>query len=147
MNAGDCLELTVVNKLPADSRARRYGAPRMPDIVSLNVDRGDDDQKTGAYIVNAHGLNLPSRRLRRSSRLALSVPLPTTLSRRDYGAPFGVNPTGALQPSEAGGDHPSSELITVYAGTMIANWDALDKTLAAPRQCYSPVGWLSLIHI
>lgn len=141
MNAGDCLELTIVNKLPADSRARRYGAPRMPDIVSLNVDRGDDDQKTGAYIVDAHGPNLASKRLRRSNRLALSVPLPTTLSRRDYGAPFGVNPTGALHSSDGAGDHPSSELITLYAGTMIANWDALDKTLAAPGQCYSPVGW------
>lgn len=139
MNAGDCLEMTIVNALPKDDPKRRFGAPRMPDIVSLNVDRGGPDTPSGSYAIDAHGDNLAARALRRSNRLALTIPAPTTMNRRDFGAPFGLNPTGALWP--AGSGKPNVERVTFYAGTMGADWAALDARLEKSGVCGAAKGW------
>jgi manganese oxidase len=121
VNAGDCVQLTILNALIGRGEGRgladAMGDPEMPRIVPLNVEpRWSSGTPVNPAIGEASPLhNQPlvytqedDIALRPSSRLALSLPLPVFNEMHSYGRPFGGNRTLAL--SGIGSDDPSTIL-------------------------------------
>lgn len=101
VNAGDCVNLAVLNALRewpvGDPRGLLddLGDARMPPIVPLNVEPvwqktpgGDNEPATFEQVETVN--------VRPSSRLALSFPLPVLNHFQNVSKPFGGNGTGAL---------------------------------------------------
>lgn len=129
VNAGDCFTLRVLNALPAAAQGGagpdQPGDARMPPIVPLNTDRGGW-REFGRYDAAMHASDGV---LRPSSKLAVSLPLTTTVNRKDTPAPFGLNEKAALPSSTPF----AASNTTYFAGTMISDWLPLEHGLRAPN--------------
>ena len=103
VNAGQCLQLAVVNDLPSDTASDRRGDAPMPRIVPLNVDRdragSDADGTPDDPLYRVPGVSAVGQ-LRPSSHLALSVPLSGFDRVATIPLPYGLNATGALPPGQ-----------------------------------------------
>jgi manganese oxidase len=139
VQAGDCLNLTVVNALPAPASDRRcYGdrsgdAPGdalMPRIVPLNVDC-DGRQYHGSQPFEGGSTNSNDVRddIIPSHRVALSLPLPATGDEPAGALPVGVNVAEAL-PQASPATAPATQSTQYYAGFFWPDPDQVAKHAA-----------------
>lgn len=127
INAGDCLDLTLVNALAPDP-ADHEGDALMPKIAPLNVDVHNGwDIKTGALIKDAKAK--AASNVKPSSKLALSIPLTATSNQSGAPTPVGVSPGEALAPG-------SAARMFYYAGVLRENFfDIVERALAKEPVC------------
>lgn len=98
INAGDCLDLTVVNALDTNGDDKP-GDALMPKIAPLNVDTHDGwNVDTGEFLA---GNQPASRNGRPSSHLALSIPLTATSNMSTTPSPVGVDAGASVTPEKA----------------------------------------------
>lgn len=131
IRAGDCLDLTLFNALPPDSRActgrksgDRFGDAPMPKIVPLNVDC-DGRQFGESKSFDEWGESGGGRPdIAPSARLALSIPLPAPQGKPAGTLPVGVNDVVALASAPLSGPAPRTAT-EYYAGFIWAEEDKL----------------------
>ncbi|NUJ79183.1 hypothetical protein HUN39_03890 [Methylocystis sp. FS] len=98
INAGDCLDLTLVNALDKNGEDKP-GDALMPKITPLNVDTHDGwNVETGEFLA---GNEPAARNARPSSHLALSIPLTATSNMSTTPSPVGVDAGGSVTPDKA----------------------------------------------
>ncbi|WP_299844397.1 hypothetical protein [uncultured Jannaschia sp.] len=132
VNAGDCVELTLVNALRATGGdvwaglGDRLGDALMPPITPLNVGAVIDGPAPGERLGRIEPLPSAVADLRPSAHLALSVHLPSMTMRRDVPSGAGYN-LAALPPATGDGVTVSAPL-RFYAGRfrLEADGTALD---------------------
>ena len=135
VRAGECVELTVANLLPADGAlADGPGDARMPAITGLNVDPARHEVRPWqAGLARIMELDADAADPRRhdvdpSARLALRIPLPSVNEAQAIALPFGWNATGALAPAGAS--------LSTGAGATDADAAAEARTVSVERTTF-----------
>ena len=126
MNAGECLNVAVINALrEVNSPNRRAGLldrpgdATMPKIVPLNVDAEQ-------ALAEADGIGATD--LVPSASLALSTPVSITTGSDFLPSPIGVNLRGALEPAKGG--RANWHAMAIYGGRMWLPEEEMNAALA-----------------
>lgn len=132
INAGDCLDLTIFNRLKDDASDAPGDAP-MPPIVPINVDTHDFWRDDTGVFQPSQDPEAQQRNLKPSSLLSLSLPLTATSSLRRTPYPAGINPQDPLAPTSRA---PGSTRMFLYAGLVAPDlFSAIEQRIVGRSFC------------